>query len=284
MRTNDIRKLLMVCCLMVNLHASQSLGNTNLPSLEEMTTEMMHSSEIADFRGQYASIRESLDYSHHRFYLPSRQRIQDEIIDSYLLHRFDKPCQTPTIIFMAGVMGSGKSHSLRYLDQRDDFFLSDYVVVDPDKIKYQLPEMSSFIAQNPLTAGNRTHKESGYIAEIIQNAALSQHFPIIIDGSLRDKDWNEALILRIRSEYPRYRIGLIYVTASHKRVTQRVKQRELDTGRAINLELLEKTANQVPFTVAHLRGAVDFFLKIENEERPVLLESENLPFRACWTH
>lgn len=274
----------MVCCLMVNLHTSQTFGNTNLASLDALTTELLHSSPVREFTGRYASVREALDYSYHRFYHPSRQAVQDRIIDSYLLNRFDRPCQTPTIIFMAGVMGSGKSHSLRFLDQRDDFYLSDYVVIDPDKIKYELPEMSDFIESNPRTAGDRTHKESGYIAEIIQNSALIQHFPIIVDGSLRDKEWNKALIEGIRSHYPRYRIGLIYVTASQERVLQRVKSREKNTGRAIDLSLLEETARQVPITVSHLRASVDFFIKIKNEEEPILEESENLPFRACWAH
>lgn len=269
---------------MMELHTSQTLAKTNLSTLDVLTTEMMYSSAVAEFTGKYASVRGTLDYSYHRFYKSSRQEIQDKIIDSYLLHRFEKPCQTPTIIFMAGVMGAGKSHSLRFLDQRDDFYLADYVVIDPDRIKYQLPEMSEFIEHNSLTAGSRTHKESGHIAEIIQNEALRQHFPIIVDGSLRDKEWNHALIESIRKNYQSYRIGLIYVTASQEHLFKRIKMRERNTGRAIHLGLLEETAKQVPHTVAYLRSLVDFYLKIENEETPVLLEAENLPLRACWAH
>ena len=274
----------MVCCLMVNLHTPHTLANVNLAPLNGLTTEVMYSSPVAEFTGRYASVRETLDYNYHRFYQTSRQKVQDKIIDSYLLNRFEKSCQTPTIIFMAGVMGAGKSHSLRYLDQREDFYLSDYVVIDPDRIKYQLPEMSDFIQDNPLTAGTLTHKESGHIAEIIQNEALRKHFPIIVDGSLRDKEWNQTLIESIRKNFPRYRIGLIYVTASRENLIRRIKMRQKNTGRSIHLGLLEETAKRVPITVAHLRGEVDFFLRIKNEYEPVLIEAENLPLRACWAH
>lgn len=284
MKRINIKKLLMACCLMVYLHTSYSLRNTSLANQGFLTTEMMYSSKAEIFTGKYSSVRQLLDYDYHSHYLPSRQLVQDKIIDSYLTNIEEKTCHSPTVIFMAGVMGAGKSHSLKYLDFRTDFQLADYVLIDPDKIKYELPEMLNFIEEDPSTAGDRTHKESGYIAEIIQNEALRQHVPIIVDGSLRDKDWNETLIAGIRSKYPRYRIGLIYVSASLGRVIDRVQQRRQDTGRAINLELLEETAKQVPNTVEHLKRSVNFFVKIKNEVKPTLLEEENISFTPCWQH
>ena len=44
--------------------------------------------------------------------------------------------------------------------------------VDPDAVKYLLPEMQGYIRRDQARAGSLTHHESGFIAEIITQAAL----------------------------------------------------------------------------------------------------------------
>ena len=79
----------------------------------------------------------------------------------------------PWIVFMAGGMGVGKSYVLKWASSNGYFDASRYVHVDPDKIKFMLPEMQEYIRRNNKTAGSLTHKESGYIAEIVQVSSLT---------------------------------------------------------------------------------------------------------------
>lgn len=172
------------------------------------------------FWGPYAEIRESLDYDFHSNYVQERQAIQDQIIqrildrgssssphhdddDGALTHvkkasprELGPDCRRMNggdgegnqwIVFTAGPMGAGKSHTLRWLSKRGYFPLDDYVVVsspslllptflpvpyslimsssssqgDPDNIRNELPEIEGYIKVNPSTAGSLTHREAG---------------------------------------------------------------------------------------------------------------------------
>jgi hypothetical protein len=56
--------------------------------------------------------------------------------------------------------------------------------------------------------------ETGYIAEIAVEAAMSRGHNVWIDGSLRDTDWHLFLFYKIRRTYPNYKIAIVYVTVS----------------------------------------------------------------------
>ena len=42
-----------------------------------------------------------------------------------------------------------------------------FVVSDPDRFKYKLPEIEDYIQFDENSAGSKTHKESGLISEIV---------------------------------------------------------------------------------------------------------------------
>ena len=72
----------------------------------------------------------------------------------------------PWIVYTAGAMGAGKSHSLRDLHARGLFPLERFIWIDPDAIKGLLPDTPRYVRHNRREAGALTHKESGFIAEI----------------------------------------------------------------------------------------------------------------------
>lgn len=183
-----------------------------------------------DFYGPFKDLRGTLDYSYHCNYRKERQYFQDAIIQkmlgSFICDKNGFVCTTPKdpwIVFTAGAMGAGKSHTIRTLQEANHFPLLAFVSVDPDEIRRELPEFLNYIHINPLLAGEMTRKEAGYISELITLAALRKGKNVLVDGSLRDTEWYSLYFSNLREEYASLRIGILHVTAPPELVLQRAK-------------------------------------------------------------
>ena len=178
------------------------------------------------------------------------------------------PPPPPWIIFTAGVYGAGKSHTIKRL-QRNGCFPSStsFVTVDPDEIRRLLPEFSTYIEKVPLLAGEYTQKESGMIAELLTDIALSNNFNVLVDGSLKDSSWYEEYFTILRRLYPKIQIGIIYVTAPLDEIYDRVEKRSVITGRSIPMGTLQQSIEEVPKAVKKLQSSVDFFFEIHNDSQ-----------------
>ena len=100
-----------------------------------------------------------------------------------------------------------------------------FVGVDPDVIRRYLPEFDSYVKESPLQAGEMTRKESGYIVEILTEAALREGKNVLVDGSLRDWEWYGKYFQRLRKDYPQLRIAILYVEAGKDVVLERARKR-----------------------------------------------------------
>jgi len=177
--------------------------------------------------GKYRHIRSNLDYSFHKSYSRERVVFQDRIIESMLDENdsaFAKPGQNCTrksqswLIFTAGSMGAGKTHTIKILHEKGRFPLRSFTTVDPDRIRHRLPEFQTFVERNPEQAGELTRKESGLIAEILTEAALERGHNVLVDGSLRDGDWYQNYIQTLRHNHPQLRLAILHITAPRESV------------------------------------------------------------------
>ncbi|MGK3746402.1 MAG: adenylylsulfate kinase-like enzyme [Bacillariaceae sp.] len=197
-------------------------------------------------------------YNHQQQHTHQHQHTQSQ----------SSPSPPPWIIFTAGVYGAGKSHTIKRL-QRNGCFPSNksFVTVDPDEIRQLLPEFSTYIEKTPLLAGEYTQKESGMIAELLTDTALSNNFNVLVDGSLKDSFWYEEYFTILRRLYPKIQIGIIYVTAPLDEIYDRVKKRSVITGRSIPMGTLQQSIEDVPKSVKKLQSSVDFFFEIHNDSQ-----------------
>lgn len=216
--------------------------------------------------GPYYRSREVLDYTWHVHYPVERQLLQDEIIHDVLSTGRGCTCARPWIVFTAGAMGCGKSYAMRNLYHRRLFPLDRFVLVDPDRLKRQLPEMSGYMREHPHMAATLTHKESGYIAEIVQREAMLRHRNVLVDGSLRNVAWYTGYFQRIRRDFPSYRIAIILVTAPPDRVIARAARRAAVTGRVVPPEVLQETMEQVPQSFTALAPLANFTAVLQNDD------------------
>ena len=133
------------------------------------------------------------------------------------------------------------------------------------------------------TAGSLTHKESGYIAELLTLQALELGKNVVVDGSLRDAEWHATYFEKLRESYsgatthstidsqllPHFtrhtphatrhtphsidiRIAILHVTASPEEVLKRAARRAATTKRVIPRGTLLSTIDQVPHAVRTL--------------------------------
>jgi hypothetical protein len=185
----------------------------------------------------------------HPFYTLDRQQIQDSIIHKTLSDVGASGLEHPCIVFTAGPMGSGKGHVLRYWHGRGVFPVDKFVISNPDHYKWQLPDMSGYIAYDEHSAGTKTRKESGLISEIVTKEALNHSCNIIVDGTLRNVNWYHAFFTHIREKYPKYRIAILHILTSPENVISRAHTRGEVTGRHIPLDVLMSVISEVPESV-----------------------------------
>jgi hypothetical protein len=206
----------------------------------ELSTEENYRTEDRNFCGRFKKIRQRLDYHYHANYSCARQLLQDSIIDSMLNTTVvrdkdtGRECSVPTepwIIFTAGVMGAGKTHTIRQLHANGQFPLESFVSVDPDEIRRLLPEFHVYVETCPERAGELTRKEAGMMAEILTEAALEHGQNVLVDGSLRDAAWYQNYFGTLRHSFPTLKLGIIHITAPINAIFQRVKVRSI--GRSI---------------------------------------------------
>lgn len=126
-----------------------------------------------------------------------------------------------------------------------------------------------------LSAGFHTRRETGYMVEVAQEAALRLGKNVWVDGSLRDKAWYALVFADLRVRFPDYRLAILYVDADRDVVRRRSLERGAATGREVPQSELDDSLIKTPLSVASLRKLVDFTAYIKNNpgRSPVLAKT-----------
>jgi len=172
---------------------------------------------------------------------------------------------SPWLIYTGGAMGSGKGRTMRWLRMNGYFPVPDVVVVDQDAIRQCFPEFQGYVRRDPYTAGWRTQRESGLVAELTYQAAMTMQRHVVVDGSLSNIEWYKALIPKLRSRFPRYRVGVVFVTAPREEIILRVERRAKITGRMVPLQEIDRSV-AAGERVHELGPLVDFLAFFTNAD------------------
>ena len=253
-----------------------------------------YASQSHEYAASFQRARQKLDYSYHKNPLLERQQFQDRVLQTILdaavkasesqTHSTEEKEESksslessvnendsrdherPWIVFSAGPMAAGKSYVLTQLHHRNLFPLDQFVTIDPDKLKSELPEMAGYLAQDPESAATKVHRESTQMADVLFEHALEQRYNILVDGSLRDVDWYQTLFKRLRREVPHYRLAILHVSADPDTIRHRARTRAELSGRAVPTELLEASMRQVPRSVGALEPLTNVTCEISNND------------------
>lgn len=219
------------------------------------------------------------DYGYHSNYTLERQAWQDDVIGLTITRHTPQP--RPWIVFTCGAMGCGKGFTFKRMSEYGHFPIEDIVRIDPDYFKVLMPEWNGYLQQGQ-DAGTMTHRESAYLQEICQEAALRRRQNTWVDGSLRDVAWFSRVFDDIRMRFPHYRIGIIHVHASEKAVRERVREREARTGRSVPEELLQNSLQAPSQALFELGSKCDWVARVDNEVTPQLLSFNQIDRTGSW--
>ena len=191
-------------------------------------------------------------------------------------------------IFTAGPMGAGKSYTLQQLSESGRLSLKDFVLVDLDAIRRELPEYPYHASNDPATAGDRTRKEAGHLTEIATLAALRVGRNAVVDGSLRAYRWYRQYFARLRADFPSLKVAIFYISAPRGSILRNAADRALETGRFVPLETLEMVMDQVPRSIEMLAPLADYFVTFVNnpkEEDGIEIDGDDWSaFEKMWGH
>jgi guanylate kinase len=174
---------------------------------------------------------------------------------------------------MGGCYAAGKSKFVKTLHKNKLINLKNTVYADPDKIRYQLPETPKLIQDNPWTVGNITSHEVGYLTLLVELHAMFNNNNVIVDGSLQNNQWykNEHIPF-LKKQFPNYKIGIIFVTASWLNILERCWKRAEVTKRCIPFDRLKTIYQAMPTSIKELDGQTDFMTVINNDSSPEITE------------
>jgi len=237
-----------------------------------------------DFLGDFAELRQTRNYGLHVNYTPERQRWQDEAIKSVITRVTTSANYTPWLVFTCGPMGVGKGYALSWMSKHGFFPLENIVHVEHDGFKMMMPEWPGYVERDRETAGTMTHRESCYMVEIAQAAAMQKRQNIWVDGSLRNAEFYAGEFEDIRNRFPHYRISIFYVEADEATIRARIKHRAQITGRDVPEHLIVDSLQAMDRVLKTLTPLCDFVARINNEGSvPVLTAFETINTSGCWS-
>lgn len=258
-----------------------------------LSTSEFYRAPLEDgFFGENVDIRKTLDYTYHNNYAKTRQFFQDALIKSNLLlgSGSDKPWYVLTCGPMVSVIiisasltiffycfqyeqitpnimqGAGKGWILGWMSATGILQLERVSKIDPDAFKLKMPEWQVYQDNNKADlAGSMTHAESSYVAEIAQHVAMKNSMDVWVDGSLRNWQWYEKELQRIRLHHPQYRIAIIVITAPDDMIDSNIKRRAAETGRDIPEELRQGSSiKEIGLGIVKLTYLVDLVASVRN--------------------
>jgi len=145
-----------------------------------------------------------------------------------------------------------------------------------------MPEWQGFV-DHGMDAGTMTHRESTYIQELCQEAALRRQQNIWVDGSLRDVVWFKQVFEDIRRRHPVYRIGIIHVHASEPVVRARIAERARRTNRNVPERLILESLAAPARSLFELTSLCDWVARIDNEVSPTLTSFNQVDRSGHWS-
>ena len=135
-------------------------------------------------------------------YSDERIKLHDKIAADFLGNAEPVPANMkPVAVIMMGGPGSGKSSTTQGMS------FDNFVAVDPDAVKKQIPEYNEGVAGKALNAAFMAHNESSDVAGIIRETAISQRKNVLLDGTGKNGDKMARQVKKLAEEG--YHIKLI---------------------------------------------------------------------------
>jgi predicted ABC-type ATPase len=192
------------------------------------------------------------------------------IVDSFFTYAPD-PTTSPQLVFMAGGFGSGKSSIIARLSEMNVFPLSQFLLIDPDRIRELLPEYKELVAKvgiEETISLMKSHTQQ--LEEKIRIRAMQHEISVIFDTALWSAE-AQTYVKDVLSEGLNYRSTLVYINTHPATATKRVQQREIEAGRGASERLVKISNETAADSFRCLKSLFDTSIEINNDIAPVLV-------------
>lgn len=158
-------------------------------------------------------------------------------------------------ILTMGAPASGKSSVV------GDMVNADWVKVDPDWVKEQLPEYKTALAASAKDAAKMAHEESSYVAKQIRDRALAEGYPVMIDGTGRNPDTYSNLIDKLHKNG--YEVTLVMADLDEETGHARMEKRAEATGRYVPPRFVTDAYRNIPGNFEKFAHKADSFKLVD---------------------
>lgn len=176
-------------------------------------------------------------------YTPERKRLHKSIVDEFVGQGKVVPKnRKPVALFMLGITASGKS-SVRKKVKNDPFEEFGTVEVDPDAVKWKLPEYRQALDASARDAAKMAHKESSDVASEIGRRAVQERRNVIFDGTGRNLEKMKRQIAEAKKAG--YDVRAIMPHVPVDEALRRADARAEQTGRWVPHDVVKEMAPKV---------------------------------------
>ena len=175
-----------------------------------------------------------------------REQLHKEISSKYLKGKTS--VDQPVAILFGGGGGAGKS-TIKNSGALGD--VSNYVNIDADEMKGDLPEYREMLANKVQNAAAVAHEETSYLSKKVHNDAGTKKMNVILDGT-GDSGMNSVMKKVKKMREHGAKVVAHYVTVDTETAVQRNRARYEKTGRYVPEEMLRRAHRNVSQIVPEL--------------------------------
>lgn len=196
-------------------------------------------------------------------YAPARAQMHERIIAKFFDHVPSVPKgQDPVAVITMGGMAAGKSTLVKHL--MGD--AHDFVDVNPDKVKEELPEFQQGISLGthdgkPVAAKDAAaavHEESSDVAKELRKRSIAERKNMIIDRSGDDVKKMHDIIRELKAQG--YHVRLVMAHVPYEMAQKRAVSRANKEGRYVLEHVLARSHHVVPGNFEPIAKEADDFM------------------------
>jgi len=185
-------------------------------------------------------------------YLQERKKLHDEIISKRMDNVKPAKGSNKVAIFTGGGSGSGKTGVLKKAMENHS---QDFVHVDSDDIKNDIPEYREMVKNKNEDAAKLAHKESSELASEIINRSIEESKPFVFDSTMKSPEKFEKMIDKLKKAG--YEVHIFFADVPMDEAKKRCASREERTGRKVPDEIIEASHKGAISTLGKLYDKVD---------------------------
>ena len=203
-----------------------------------------------------------------REYTKERQELHDNLVAKAVKGVPRVPdSQQPVAIVMMGGGGAGKGTLIKaVVHDRHDF-----VHVDPDDLKGELPEYKQAMEFTSIGGAKVTakdaawmaHEESGDISDQLLTKGIENRQNLIVDGTGKNAKKHADKIKDLRAKG--YHVKLLYAHTEMEEAVKRAAGRADESGRYVPIPILEDAHTKIPGNFEYVARHADEFMLFRAE-------------------